>query len=484
MQHALPKSAPVQGRLPFAPPDPLHGQSPVSCVFKLLVPKRLAEEVVAEMGSSFSKVSLVLEEGDCSVSVTTWNDGFLGMEDQVISLGGPTHETLRKAVLVIVERLEQAFIAEGKDGDVILRFLAPAKMSSLIIGRGGENMKGLFRATGVRVSVGSRSGGFSADQLVTLHGPLDGMLQAVSSMLSHMQEVSAQSWYTEWALRKTQERSSAALIADFGVTRSGTKNDYTGRPAEERGDGGVGKRFRTASWSARNGEIEVGSSARCGSESKTSGMFAGAPDRRTGSSLGSLQSGSVVQTSARTNIGLSDSAGVPQQERRTSGLEVLMSVLQMVPQYVASDPRGFSLRCAVPKPLVDRIIGADGKEMCSIERSTGTRIEFSSKPSAPELHSASITGPLFGSVAAFIRMMKTYAEVETLTTRQAPPPLDPGCSCDVGVSSNNAADQSSEELPTVVAQLQQQLHDGVQQHLQRLQQQLGGASSEMSSLSK
>ena len=40
--------------------------------------------------------------------------------------------------------------------------------------------------------------------------------------------------------------------------------------------------------------------------------------------------------------------------------EILQAAMRMVPPQVSEDPRGFSLRCAVPNRLVNGLLGKDG----------------------------------------------------------------------------------------------------------------------------
>merc|ERR1740121_1962714 len=116
-------------------------------------------------------------------------------------------------------------------------------------------------------------------------------------------------------------------------------------------------------------------------------------------------------------------AGMAGASGGATGMEILNSVLQMVPEGVASETRGFSLRCAVPDRLVFALQGGQQAEFIQeIEQQTGTRIQVSRQISDSAHRALSVTGPLFGTVAAYIRLMKRYLEVEAGAERQQPAP--------------------------------------------------------------
>lgn len=101
-----------------------------------------------------------------------------------------------------------------------------------------------------------------------------------------------------------------------------------------------------------------------------------------------------------------------------SSFEVLQSALRMIPPQVSEDPRGFSLRCAVPNRLVEGLLGKGGSIANEVRNMTGARIEIPNNPSDPDNRAMSITGPLYSTVAAYIYMMKQYLEIEACSAQQ------------------------------------------------------------------
>merc|ERR1712129_186022 len=86
--------------------------------------------------------------------------------------------------------------------------------------------------------------------------------------------------------------------------------------------------------------------------------------------------------------------------------------LQSVPDRVVGEERGFSMRCAVPDALAGELQGHQEEATRKIELSTGAKIQVAQQPER-EFRAVSVTGPLFGSVAAYIRLMTRYLEVES-----------------------------------------------------------------------
>merc|ERR1712084_43291 len=111
----------------------------------------------------------------------------------------------------------------------------------------------------------------------------------------------------------------------------------------------------------------------------------------------------VMAAGTEGTLGMASSMGsggrIPGAPGGKSGMDVLTQVLQMVPQRVAEDPRGFSLRYAVPSRLLDGTLGEDRSGAKEVESATGVRIDVAKKLLEGDHHAVSVTGPLFGTVA-------------------------------------------------------------------------------------
>lgn len=456
-----------------------------SHVFKLLASRSFAEAIAGQMD-----LARVREETGCNVFMSPWGDTFPGTNDQVVTCMASTPDSLRQGLLAVVKQFELAPDIDQHD-DVSLRFIAPKKMSSKIIGRGGENVKALFRSTRVKAFIDVESfggNGVGADQLVTMFGPIEGMPEAVCIMLEHMQELTDQPWYADWVVRTNQDR-----IPPPGPSGRSGPGSYGGVPGWEGGgardsgrsdSGGKGMvvHSKTPAFQGMGlGGGNVGDKGGGAGSTKGGNGFGGdmgvvassalsnPVDSRGGGCKGTGRGGDtcvggcIGGMAAGSEGSLGTASGTDSGRRilgppgGKSGMDVLTHVLQLVPQRVADDPRGFSLRCAVPGRLLDGTLGGDRSGAQDVESATGVRIDIAKKLLEGDHHAMSITGPLFGTVAAYIRMMKRYLETEAVVANLT---SSPNSSVAVG-------------QPQVVERLEQQLRAGGQQ-LQRLQRMSAG----------
>merc|ERR1740129_552244 len=94
------------------------------------------------------------------------------------------------------------------------------------------------------------------------------------------------------------------------------------------------------------------------------------------------------------------------------GAQILMWALRMLPAEVIHDPRGFSVRCAVPNRLVGGLLGHGGAVAKEVRDMTGARIDIPPSATDFENRAMSITGPLMSVVSAYVLMMRQYVETE------------------------------------------------------------------------
>jgi len=168
----------------------------------------------------------------------------------------------------------------------------------------------------------------------------------------------------------------------------------------------------------------------------------------------------------------------------SSSVEILMASLRMIPPQVAQDPRGFSLRCAVPNRLVGGLLGRGGCVAREIREMTGARIDIPQNPTDPDNRAMSITGPLFSCVAAYIYMMKQYVETEAAHAQRATivgtgpnqAPLPGQNSTVPKPPTTNSTDGSAQDMtPQSLSQMEQQLQSQLTQ-IQQMQQQLASVA--------
>mmetsp|Transcript_155424 Transcript_155424/g.496943 ORF Transcript_155424/g.496943 Transcript_155424/m.496943 type:complete len:510 (+) Transcript_155424:153-1682(+) len=433
-------SAAAAGAAPASDgPGRFAAAKPEANVFKLLASRPFAEAVAGASGLNLVKLR---EETGCSVLMSAWGDTFPGTEDQVITCMGPTHDALRDGVLAVVRQWELAPDFD-RGADVSLRFVAPQKMSSMIIGRGGENVKALFRNTRIKafVDMGTYGGtGQGADQLVTMFGPVEGIPGAVSMMLEHMQELSIQPWYPEWAARLNQERSlpEGHVPSPLGDGKGGSKGmmgkggcggcgcgssdpflDPASNPGAFVGVPGLPPPPPPPPPMGGKGKVTVPTMSKASGLGKGACSGGGGPGGFGGSGGGTFGGGAGGRGPIATFDGRRSEGG-------PSGMEVLSRVLQIVPSNVAEDPRGFSLRFALHGSLIDGIVGHNSQPLQEVESACGVKIDIARKVLDGDHRAMSVTGPLFGNVSAYIRMMKRYLEAEGWPyARSQRPPAPP-----------------------------------------------------------
>mmetsp|Transcript_66369 Transcript_66369/g.144648 ORF Transcript_66369/g.144648 Transcript_66369/m.144648 type:complete len:176 (+) Transcript_66369:1-528(+) len=109
--------------------------------------------------------------------------------------------------------------------------------------------------------------------------------------------------------------------------------------------------------------------------------------------------------------GTSSPSGSREQARPyiDAGPELVMQAVKDLPAEMASDPRGFLLRCAVPSSLAGALRDRAGVE--EIEGFTDARVSIA--PGADEaMCIMNIEGSLLNVCAAYILMMVRYMEAE------------------------------------------------------------------------
>mmetsp|Transcript_65776 Transcript_65776/g.106050 ORF Transcript_65776/g.106050 Transcript_65776/m.106050 type:complete len:146 (-) Transcript_65776:207-644(-) len=89
------------------------------------------------------------------------------------------------------------------------------------------------------------------------------------------------------------------------------------------------------------------------------------------------------------------------------GAEMVMHVMEDMPEFVTQDPRGFVLRSAVPASMATVL----QKKAVQVMGSTSTKISFQGDPNSAA-RIMSIQGPIFNICAAYMLMMRRYLEVE------------------------------------------------------------------------
>merc|ERR1719323_2223916 len=94
----------------------------------------------------------------------------------------------------------------------------------------------------------------------------------------------------------------------------------------------------------------------------------------------------------------------------------MFRIAQGLPGYVVEDARGFAMSCVVP----NRLVGGLGTK--EVQQLTGTKIGIREIPGDAENRSMNIAGPLAGTCAAYMLMMRRYLDAEAQVPGLAPAP--------------------------------------------------------------
>jgi len=101
------------------------------------------------------------------------------------------------------------------------------------------------------------------------------------------------------------------------------------------------------------------------------------------------------------------SAGAP-----SASMDLMQRVALGLPPSVMQDSRGFALSCVVPNRLVGGLIGRGGSGTKEVQAMTNTQIGIREIPGDAENRQMNIAGPLPGTCAAYMLMMKRYLDAE------------------------------------------------------------------------
>lgn len=105
-----------------------------------------------------------------------------------------------------------------------------------------------------------------------------------------------------------------------------------------------------------------------------------------------------------------------------AGMDMMFRIAQGLPGYVVEDARGFAMSCVVPNRLVGGLIGRGGSGTKEVQQLTGTKIGIREIPGDAENRSMNIAGPLAGTCAAYMLMMRRYLDAEAQVPGTAPAP--------------------------------------------------------------
>jgi hypothetical protein len=396
------------------------------CCYKLLAPPMYA---LAIMGRNDSNVGPFLEHTKCKLGCSSKGDWFPGTEDHIVVIQAFTDEFLAAGVQMVVQTMQEV-PPQGQNGEYRLRIVLPQKAASSI---GGQQQR-----ADIKVEVDTKTwcgSGPEADQLLTVSGKLDGVQAIVSNTMEIMKQTRSSPWFPMWIGRRNADR-----IAETSMGGGMMPNNMGGMPMGTMG----GMPMDGMGMGMGMGNMAMGNMGMMGGMGPGNAMGVGNGMRGTNGSLGE------------------------------TSFEILQSALRMIPQNVSEDPRGFSLRCAVPNRMVDGLLGKGGGVAMDVKDLTGARIDIPNNPNDPDNRAMSITGPLFSTVAAYIYMMKQYLEIEASGVRQEAGggnAMNPGMGMGMGMGMNSMCmNMSPAEMKPLCAQALGQMEQQLTMQLAQVKQ--------------
>lgn len=150
------------------------------CIFKMLVPTRIAGAIIGKNGSTIEEMRLLV---GCQVRISARNTVFPGTTDRILIIGAAEH-ALSECISMV---MHQIHCASSHAGDrMTARLLVPNSAVSHLIGHGGARTKGLASTTECRVNISPRVEGLR-ERIVCLWGDYVKLVEAVALVVHDIQ---------------------------------------------------------------------------------------------------------------------------------------------------------------------------------------------------------------------------------------------------------------------------------------------------------
>lgn len=394
--------------------------------FKMLAPKTLASAI------HFS-AAVIENAAQGKLSMTEPDDVYPGTDQQVITIESSSWDsivTAMKHILAMVNNCSEC-VMPGHEDERRVAVVMPSRSISALIGVKGANVKELQQRTGCHihvddVAIGHGPGG---DRAVNINGMPAGLDQALVRTVNVVQESHDQIWFAKWAARTNAERLEQEQAPPL---RGGTlPKAYQQQNAND--VGGCGDMMAMNPMMAMMGAMMGGMNPMMGMGGMT-GMGAMGAAPMLGAGRGSTGCGGCGMPGmggcgmggcgmgCGTGCGMAGcmdggmggmcgmggcAGGMGGCGAPDDGYQMVMHVMEDMPDFVTQDPRGFVMRSAVPASMATVL----QKKAIQVMSSTNTKITFSGDPNTAA-RIMSIQGPIFNTCAAYMLMMRRYIEIE------------------------------------------------------------------------
>lgn len=183
---------------------PKFARSGPVVALKMLVSPKEAGTLIGKGGMTQKQISDIT---GCKLHLSGMNELYPGTQMQEVCVRAEHPDAVSNGVLQILSKLseETGKVMGGEweveDGGARVHFIVPTSAARNIIGKGGEYIKGLRQASGMKVHIEEvvLGNGDAAEQVISLAGPLLNMQTALPMILEKVTELSAQPWFGTWA---------------------------------------------------------------------------------------------------------------------------------------------------------------------------------------------------------------------------------------------------------------------------------------------
>lgn len=307
---------------------------------------------------------------------------------QELAVKAPNLESVHSGVMQVIHLLgeETGRVTGGEfdveEGGARIHFILPVPTARAIIGRGGENIKALRIASGMKVHVEEIviGQGDLAEQVVSCAGPLLGCQHVVQVVTEKISEFTTQPWFSRWAFNVHAVENTELAFRGKGKGKDSGKDKGKDKGASGSGYGG-----------------HAGSS---GPDYGYSSQPSGPSSHHSRAAIIAAMGGSAPRAQ--------DSPGGVY-------LDMLTSAVSSVPDALA-DPANKSqtVQCSCPANCVSSVMGKNGSGLREISVATGTRIALNDGDGNETDKTIIISGCVVGCVCAYLQVLSRVASVKEM----------------------------------------------------------------------